>query len=149
HKVHHAEKDLDVSSGLRFHTIEMLISMLIKSLVIIAIGIPVKAVLVFEIILNGMAMFNHSNLFIPVKIDNWLRKLVVTPDMHRIHHSVDMKEANSNFGFNLSVWDFLFRTFTKDPKQTHETIELGEPGSKDVNKQSLWWILTYPFRKNI
>jgi sterol desaturase/sphingolipid hydroxylase (fatty acid hydroxylase superfamily) len=146
HRVHHAEKDLDVSSGMRFHTIEMILSMVIKSVIIVAIGIPVNAVLYFEIILNGMAMFNHSNLFIPAKIDKVLRKLFVTPDMHRIHHSVDIKEANTNFGFNLSIWDYLFRTVTENPKQPQETIELGEPSTKDVEKQSLWWILTYPFK---
>ncbi|MDX8408310.1 MAG: sterol desaturase family protein, partial [Mariprofundaceae bacterium] len=111
HMVHHADRDLDVSSGLRFHPLEILLSMLIKMGLIALLGAPLMAVIIFETILNGMAMFNHANIRLPLGIDRALRLLLVTPDMHRVHHSVIVRETNSNYGFNLSLWDRLFGTY--------------------------------------
>lgn len=111
HSVHHTDRDLDVTSGVRFHPVEIGLSLLWKALVILALGPAVVAVLVFEIVLNATALFTHSNLRLPRRVDSVLRSLVVTPAMHRIHHSVVETETNSNYGFNLSVWDRLFRTY--------------------------------------
>jgi sterol desaturase/sphingolipid hydroxylase (fatty acid hydroxylase superfamily) len=111
HKVHHADRDFDVTTGLRFHPLEILLSMGIKVMAIILLGTPAIAVLIFETILNSTALFNHGNVHIPKSGDRWLRWLLVTPDMHRIHHSVIAQETNSNFGFSLSWWDYLFRTY--------------------------------------
>ncbi|MEL6686708.1 MAG: sterol desaturase family protein [Pseudomonadota bacterium] len=111
HSVHHTDRDLDATSGVRFHPVEIAISLLWKALVILALGPSVLAVLTFEVVLNTTAIFTHSNISLPPKIDRTLRTLFVTPDMHRIHHSVREPETNSNFGFNLSVWDRLFRTY--------------------------------------
>lgn len=146
HRVHHAEKDLDVSSGIRFHTIEILLSMAIKSLVILVFGLPPSAILIFEIILNGMAMFNHSNLRLNLRFDNSLRNVIVTPDMHRIHHSIVPKEAHSNFGFNLSIWDLIFNTYTAKPQSPQETLILGDPHQETPSQQSIWFLLSYPFK---
>src|SRR3989344_2169718 len=110
HRMHHADLDFDVTTGTRFHPVEMLLSMLIKAAVIFVIGAPVAAVLVFEIVLNLAAMFNHSNIRMPAALDAVLRLFVVTPDMHRVHHSLDAGETNRNFGFNLPWWDRLFGT---------------------------------------
>ncbi|HFQ89744.1 MAG TPA: sterol desaturase family protein, partial [Desulfobulbus sp.] len=111
HMVHHADLDIDVSTGLRFHPVEILVSMLIKMATVAALGPPVAAVLLFEILLNGTAMFNHGNIRLPRSVDRVLRLLVVTPDMHRVHHSVIIRETNSNFGFNFPWWDRLFGTY--------------------------------------
>ena len=110
HRVHHADLDFDVTTGARFHTIEIILSMLIKFATIIVLGPPLLAVVIFEVILNAMAMFNHANVRLPLALDKVLRLFVVTPDMHRVHHSVEDDEANSNFGFNLSLWDRMFGT---------------------------------------
>ena len=128
HRVHHTDLDLDVTSGLRFHPVEIVLSMWWKLCVILLLGPSPTAVLVFEIVLNASALFNHSNLALPERIDSWLRRLVVTPDMHRIHHSVIAQETHSNFGFNLSCWDRLFRTYRNTPAagQTGMTIGLPE-----------------------
>ncbi len=125
HRVHHADLDFDVTTGARFHTIEIVLSLLIKFATIVVLGPPVVAVVVFEIILNAMAMFNHGNVRLPVGLDRVLRWLVVTPDMHRIHHSVADDEANSNFGFNLSIWDRLFGTYRDQPRDGHEGMTIG------------------------
>lgn len=125
HRVHHADPDFDVTTGARFHPIEIILSMLIKFATIVLLGAPVLAVIVFEIVLNAMAMFNHSNIRLPGVIDKALRFLVVTPDMHRVHHSVEDDEANSNFGFNLSWWDRLFGTYRDQPRAGHEAMHIG------------------------
>ena len=125
HRVHHADLDYDVTTGARFHPIEILLSMLIKFAVIIVLGPPVLAVILFEIILNATSMFNHSNVRIPVGIDRVLRLFVVTPDMHRVHHSVEDDETNSNFGFNLPWWDRLFGTYRDQPRHGHEAMTIG------------------------
>lgn len=125
HKVHHTDLELDVSTGLRFHPVEILLSMLIKAGVILALGLPAVGVLIFEIVLNGTSLFNHGNIRIPVAIDRWLRRLVVTPDMHRVHHSPLPVETNSNFGFNLPWWDRLFHSYRDQPQAGHLDMRLG------------------------
>jgi sterol desaturase/sphingolipid hydroxylase (fatty acid hydroxylase superfamily) len=125
HRVHHADLDFDVTTGARFHPLEIILSMLIKFATIIVLGPPVLAVVIFEVVLNGIAMFNHSNVRLPLGIDRVLRWLVVTPDMHRVHHSVEDDEANSNFGFNLPWWDRLFGTYRDQPRAGHQGMTIG------------------------
>ena len=147
HRVHHTDRALDVSSALRFHTLEIVLSMLIKMVAVVLLGAPVVAVIVFEIILNALAMFNHANMRLPLKLDKILRKVIVTPDMHRTHHSVLIKESNTNFGFNLSVWDVLFKSYTAEPEKGCEKIELGiVPFEKSSETKSFLWLLMLPFR---
>lgn len=125
HRMHHADLEFDVSTGLRFHPVEILLSMGIKLAVVVALGPPAVAVLVFEVLLNATAMFNHSNIRIPAAIDRVLRLVVVTPDMHRIHHSIQPSETNSNFGFNLPWWDRLLGTYRPHPREGHEAMTIG------------------------
>ena len=125
HRVHHADLDYDVTTGARFHPIEIILSMLIKFAVILVMGPPIVAVVIFEVVLNAMSMFNHSNVRLPLGLDRVLRFFVVTPDMHRVHHSVEDNEANSNFGFNLSIWDRLFGTYIAQPRGGHEAMTIG------------------------
>ncbi|WP_419168251.1 sterol desaturase family protein [Halobacteriovorax sp.] len=146
HQVHHADIDLDVSSGNRFHTIEIALSFLYKFLLILLIGPSSKAVILFEILLNSMAMFNHSNIFIPKKIDNILRCFIVTPDMHRIHHSIKKNEHNSNFGFNLSIWDFIFKTYKESPSLGQLKMTIGLPYFRQQKYISPISLLTMPFQ---
>ncbi len=146
HRVHHADLDFDVTTGSRFHTLEILLSMLIKFATIIVLGPPIVAVLIFEVLLNLTAMFNHSNAKIPLPIDRVLRWFVVTPDMHRVHHSVEDDEANSNFGFNLPWWDRLFGTYIDQPRGGHEGMTIGIHKFRDA-KQTAWLpaMLALPF----
>ena len=125
HRVHHADLDFDVTTGTRFHTLEILLSMLIKVAVIVLLGPPVMAVVLFEVILNATSMFNHANVRIPATLDRFLRPIVVTPDMHRVHHSIEDDETNSNFGFNLPWWDRLFGTYRAQPRAGHEAMTIG------------------------
>ena len=125
HRVHHADLDFDVTTGARFHTLEIILSMLIKFATIVVLGPPVVAVVIFEVVLNATAMFNHSNVRLPLGLDYVLRWVVVTPDMHRVHHSVEDDEANSNFGFNLPWWDRLFGTYRDQPRAGHENMSIG------------------------
>jgi len=125
HRVHHADLDYDVTTGARFHTIEILLSMLIKFATIVLLGPPVVAVVIFEVLLNATAMFNHGNVKLPARLDRVLRWVLVTPDMHRVHHSVEDDEANSNFGFNLTWWDRLFGTYREQPRAGHEGMTIG------------------------
>lgn len=125
HRVHHADLDFDVTTGLRFHPLEILLSMAIKTGVILALGAPVAAVLVFEIVLNATSMFNHGNVRLPLHIDRILRWLVVTPDMHRVHHSWHQEETNSNYGFNLPWWDRLLGTYRAQPREGHLQMTVG------------------------
>jgi sterol desaturase/sphingolipid hydroxylase (fatty acid hydroxylase superfamily) len=125
HRVHHADPDFDVTTGARFHPIEIILSMLIKFATIAVLGPPVLAVVIFEVLLNATAMFNHSNVRLHLTIDKVLRLFVVTPDMHRVHHSVEDDEANSNFGFNLPWWDRLFGTYRDQPRAGHENMTIG------------------------
>ncbi len=140
HAVHHSDRDLDVSSGLRFHPIEILGSMLFKIGIVLALGPSPFAVMVFEAILNGMAQFSHSNIKLPLPLDRALRWGLVTPDMHRIHHSVEVDETNSNYGFNLSVWDRMLGTYLHDGKKPQPEIVIGLsafPENKDVSFSKL------------
>jgi len=145
HRMHHADIDYDVTTGSRFHPIEMILSLLIKFAVIMVLGPPAVAVLLFEVILNGMAMFNHSNIALPIKIDRWLRYLIVTPDMHRVHHSVINHEADSNFGFNLSIWDRLFGTYQAQPIKGHQGMQIGLHQFREPKYLTLPWLLLLPF----
>ena len=148
HRVHHADLDFDLTTGLRFHSIEILFSMLLKWLVIILLGPAAFAVLVFETVLNGMAVFNHANAKLPIKLDSVLRRLIVTPDMHRVHHSVIVDETNSNYGFNLSIWDRLFHTYRDQPARGHDAMTIGLAGFRDAQQVSLLrGILMLPFDK--
>ena len=125
HRVHHADLDYDLTTGARFHPLEIILSMLIKFATILLLGPPLAGVILFEVILNGMAMFNHGNIRLPLALDRVLRRLLVTPDMHRVHHSVEDDEANSNFGFSLSIWDRLFGTYRDQPRAGHEGMTIG------------------------
>ncbi|MBE9515634.1 MAG: sterol desaturase family protein [Proteobacteria bacterium] len=146
HRVHHADLDYDVTTGARFHTIEIILSMLIKFATIIVLGAPVVAVIIFEVVLNAMAMFNHGNVGLPKSLDKALRWFVVTPDMHRVHHSIEDDEANSNFGFNLSCWDRLFGTYRDQPRNGHIGMTIGIRKFRDP-KQASWitGMLAMPF----
>lgn len=125
HRMHHADLEFDVTTGLRFHPVEILLSMGIKCVVIAVLGPPAVAVLIFEILLNATAMFNHSNVYLANRFDRYLRYLVVTPDMHRVHHSIHPSETNSNFGFNLPWWDRLLGTYCAQPKDGHKNMVIG------------------------
>ena len=146
HRVHHADLDFDVTTGSRFHTLEILLSMLIKFATIVVLGPPVVAVIIFEVILNLTAMFNHSNAKLPLGIDRVLRWFLVTPDMHRVHHSVEDDEANSNFGFSLPWWDRLFGTYRDQPRGGHEGMTIGIHKFRNP-KQTSWLpaMLALPF----
>ena len=125
HRMHHADLEFDATTGLRFHPIEILISTVFKLAVVAALGPPAVAVLLFEVILNATALFNHANISLPPSVDRWLRWIVVTPDMHRVHHSVDPRETNSNYGFNLPWWDRLLGTYVAQPAKGHNVMEIG------------------------
>jgi sterol desaturase/sphingolipid hydroxylase (fatty acid hydroxylase superfamily) len=125
HRVHHADPDFDVTTGARFHPLEIILSMLIKFSVIITLGPPIIAVIIFEVLLSTTAMFNHSNVHLNLTLDKYLRLLVVTPDMHRVHHSINADETNSNFGFNLPWWDRLFGTYKDQPEAGHKKMIIG------------------------
>jgi len=147
HRMHHADLDYDVTTGFRFHPIEIIPSMGVKLGIISLIGAPPISVIIFEIFLNAIAMFNHGNIYLPIKIDRVLRWFLVTPDMHRIHHSVRVNEINSNFGFNLPWWDHLFGTYKKDPKDKHETMIIGTDLFREEKYLNLHWLLIRPFLK--
>ncbi|EGU30505.1 hypothetical protein VII00023_10864 [Vibrio ichthyoenteri ATCC 700023] len=147
HRMHHADQDIDVTTGARFHPIEMIMSMWIKIAIVVSLGISPLAVLLFEIILNVSAMFNHSNAKLPLSLDKWLRKAIVTPDMHRVHHSEIVKETHSNFGFFLSIWDRLFRTYRDQPQLGHDKVKIGIPEFQTPREQWLDKMLTQPFRR--
>jgi sterol desaturase/sphingolipid hydroxylase (fatty acid hydroxylase superfamily) len=146
HRMHHADLEFDVTTGARFHPIEILLSMGIKLGVIAAMGTPAVAVLIFEVLLNATSMFNHSNVRMPVPLDRVLRWIVVTPDMHRVHHSIVARETNSNFGFNLPWWDRLFGTYRDQPAAGHLSMTIGIEQFRDPAEQRLDRMLTQPFR---
>ena len=146
HRVHHADLDFDVTTGARFHPIEIGLSMLIKFAVILALGPPAVAVLVFEMLLNASSMFNHGNVRFPAAIDRVLRRVVVTPDMHRVHHSIDPRETNSNFGFSLPWWDRLFGTYRAEPQAGHEAMTIGIDRFRAPRELWLDRMLLQPFR---
>jgi sterol desaturase/sphingolipid hydroxylase (fatty acid hydroxylase superfamily) len=145
HRMHHADPDFDVSTGIRFHPLSIILWMLIKLLLVLLLGAPPVAVLLAEIILNVTAMFNHGNIYIPPRIDAVLRLFLVTPDMHRVHHSVVPQETNTNFGFNFPWWDRLFKTYRAQPDKGHENMEIGIRGFQDARAQYLHRLLAHPF----
>ena len=146
HRMHHADQAIDVTTGLRFHPLEIVLSMVIKLAVVAALGPPAVAVLIFEILLNATAMFNHSNIRLPKGVDRVLRLFVVTPDMHRVHHSIDPKETDSNYGFNLPWWDRLLGTYIAQPSKGHDDMTIGFEQFRRVREQWLDKMLTQPFR---
>ena len=147
HRMHHADLDFDVTTGSRFHTIEIVLSVLLKLAAVVVIGPPALAVLVFEVLLNGTSMFNHGNLRLPSGLDRVLRWFVVTPDMHRVHHSDIPAETNSNFGFNLPWWDRLFGTYRAQPSLGHERMTIGLDAFRDAGELHLHRMLLQPFRR--
>lgn len=146
HRVHHADPDFDVTTGTRFHPLEILLSVGIKCIVVGALGAPAVAVLVFEVLLNATAMFNHANARVPAGVERYLRWWVVTPDMHRVHHSIIRSETDSNFGFNLPCWDRLFGTYRAQPKAGHLAMKIGTEGLGWPQELRIARLLTQPFR---
>jgi sterol desaturase/sphingolipid hydroxylase (fatty acid hydroxylase superfamily) len=150
HRVHHADLDYDVTTGARFHPLEIVLSMLIKFAAIVVLGPPVVAVVIFEVLLNATAMFNHGNIGLPAKLDRVLRWVVVTPDMHRIHHSIEDDETNSNFGFNLPWWDRLFGTYRDQPRAGQLGMTIGIRDHADPREVArLDGMLLLPFRGEV
>ena len=149
HLVHHVDLDFDTTTGIRFHTVETLLSFAWKGVVIALLGAPALAVMIFEILLNGTALFNHSNARLPLWLDRVLRLVLVTPDMHRVHHSVENHETNSNYGFCLSWWDFLFCTYDAQPDAGHDAMTIGRPEFRDPNVERLPFMLRLPFQRGL
>ena len=147
HRMHHSDVDIDVSTAIRFHPIEIVLSMLWKMIIVILLGAPAIAVLIFEIVLNGAAMFNHSNLKLPLGLDRILRLFIVTPDMHRVHHSIVHNETDSNYGFNLAIWDRIFGTYIDQPEAGHKNMKIGLSEWQDERPTKLLWSLKVPFIK--
>jgi len=145
HRVHHADVDMDVTTAIRFHPVEIALSMGLKIGLVYLLGPAAIAVILFEILLNGMAMFNHANINLPPRVDAVLRRFVVTPDMHRVHHSVHRDEHDTNYGFSLSVWDRLFGTYRAQPRGGHQDMETGLAW-RDDRPSRLGWSLLLPFR---
>ncbi len=146
HRMHHADLEFDFTTGVRFHPLEILLSMIIKVGVVAALGAPALAVLIFEVLLNATSMFNHGNARLPLRIDAALRWFVVTPDMHRVHHSIVPRETNSNFGFNLPWWDRLFGTYRAQPTAGHDDMIIGIEQFRDPRELSIHRMLAQPFR---
>jgi sterol desaturase/sphingolipid hydroxylase (fatty acid hydroxylase superfamily) len=144
HRMHHSDLDFDATTGVRFHPVEILLSMLIKMGAVLALGAPAVAVIVFEIALNATSMFSHANLRLPPAADRALRRLIVTPDMHRVHHSVHREEHDTNYGFNLSWWDHVFRSYTDQPRDGHATMQIGLPQFRGNDDQRLLRLLKQP-----
>jgi sterol desaturase/sphingolipid hydroxylase (fatty acid hydroxylase superfamily) len=149
HRMHHADLDFDVTTGVRFHPIEILLSLVTKLGLVAVLGPPAVAVLIFEAALNSTSMFNHSNLRIPDRIDAVLRNMLVTPDMHRVHHSIVVQETNSNFGFNLSWWDRILGTYCPQPAAGHEQMIIGIDIFRDPAELRLDRMLRQPFRSGV
>jgi len=146
HRVHHSDTDIDVTTAIRFHPIEIAFSMLLKIGLVYLLGPAAFAVIIFEIILNGTAMFNHSNLALPLPLDAVLRRVLVTPDMHRVHHSTHRHEHDSNYGFSLSIWDHMFGTYVAQPAEGHDKMKIGLRWQDD-KPSKLGWSLRLPFGK--
>ncbi|ADZ92532.1 sterol desaturase family protein [Marinomonas mediterranea] len=145
HRVHHTDPELDISSAVRFHPLEILLSLCIKSAVIVVLGIPALSVLLFDILLNAASLFNHTNARLPKKIEKIVRLIIVTPDHHRIHHSRDINEANSNYAFFLSIWDKIFDSYTHSAKQGDLQIAIGLPQTKQYEPKGILSLFTMPF----
>ena len=148
HKVHHADRDIDVTTGTRFHPVEIVLSMFYKCLCVLLIGPAVIAVFIFEMVLNATAMFNHANVKLPSWLDRGIRMILVTPDMHRVHHSIIRRETDSNYGFSLSVWDRIFGTYIARPSAGHDRMTIGLSQYQTSRPSSLAWCLNLPFRSS-
>jgi sterol desaturase/sphingolipid hydroxylase (fatty acid hydroxylase superfamily) len=146
HRVHHADRDIDVTTAIRFHPVEIALSMFLKIGLVYIIGPSAVAIILFEIILNGTAMFNHANIKLPLGIDRVLRLILVTPDMHRVHHSVKRREHDSNYGFSLSIWDRFFGTYIAQPEEGHDDMTIGLQWQDD-RPSKLGWSLRLPFSR--
>ncbi len=146
HQVHHADIDIDLTTGARFHPVEIWVSMLYKMAIVILIGASPVAVIAFEVILNALAMFNHANFAMPLAMDKIVRKLFVTPDFHRVHHSVIRRETDSNYGFNLSIWDRIFGTYIAQPQKGHDAMSIGLEKFRDKKTANILWCLALPFK---
>jgi sterol desaturase/sphingolipid hydroxylase (fatty acid hydroxylase superfamily) len=146
HRMHHADLDIDVTTGVRFHPLEILLSLAIKVAAVIVLGVPAVAVLIFEVLLNASAMFNHSNVALPRQLEPIARWIIVTPQMHQVHHSVERAETDSNFGFNLPWWDRLFGTYRAEPAAREHGMIIGLPIFRDISELSIVRLLTQPFR---
>jgi sterol desaturase/sphingolipid hydroxylase (fatty acid hydroxylase superfamily) len=146
HRMHHADLDIDVTTGVRFHPLEILLSLAIKIAVVALLGIPALAVLIFEVLLNATSLFNHSNVALPPRLDAIARWIVVTPQMHQVHHSIERAETDSNFGFNLPWWDRLFGTYRVEPAAGEQGIVIGLPIFRDITETRIARLLTQPFR---
>jgi sterol desaturase/sphingolipid hydroxylase (fatty acid hydroxylase superfamily) len=146
HQVHHADVDIDVTTAIRFHPIEIALSMILKIGLVYLLGPSAIAIILFEVILNGTAMFNHANIKLPLKVDAIVRRVLVTPDMHRVHHSVHRSEHDSNYGFSLSIWDQLFGTYIAQPAEGHDDMLIGLRW-QDARPSKLNWSLLMPFRQ--
>ncbi|MEM8645328.1 MAG: sterol desaturase family protein [Pseudomonadota bacterium] len=146
HQMHHADRDIDVTTGARFHPVEIILSMLYKFAVIILLGAPALAVFIFEVLLNGSAMFNHANWRMPLWLDKIVRWVFVTPDMHRVHHSIRHRETDSNYGFNLSVWDRMFGTYIDQPRDGHDGMTIGLKPYQNSKPSNILWCLALPFK---
>lgn len=147
HRVHHTDREIDVTTGVRFHPFEIIFSMGLKIAGVLLLGAPVLGVVVYEILLNAVSMFNHSNINLPLAVDSFVRRLIVTPDMHRVHHSVIRRETDSNYGSVLSVWDRLFRTYVPQPREGHTGMTIGLHEFRDKRSIGLLWLLLQPFLK--
>lgn len=147
HRVHHCDHGFDCSTGLRFHPLEIILSMSYKIVIVLVLGVPLGVLIVFEIVLNASSLFNHGNLNIPVRVDSILRRVIVTPDMHRIHHSERLEETNSNYGFSVSFWDRLFRSYRSQPQQGQLAMQIGLREYQAENQLSFAKLLTQPFRR--
>ena len=147
HRMHHSDVDIDVSTAIRFHPIEIILSMVWKMIIVVILGAPAISVLIFEIVLNGAAMFNHSNIKLPLWLDRILRVFIVTPDMHRVHHSIVHQETDSNYGFNLAIWDRLFGTYIDQPEAGHDGMKIGLRDWQDERPTNVLWSLKVPFIK--
>ncbi len=147
HQVHHADTEFDVTTGIRFHPLEIIFSLVWKIAVVLVLGVPAIAVLTFEIALNATSMFSHANVRLPLWLDGLVRRVTVTPDMHRIHHSIAMDETNSNFGFNLSLWDRLFGTYRESAVGNQSTMLIGLASHRSATTAQLSWLLRFPFAR--
>lgn len=145
HRMHHTDRDLDFTSALRFHPFELFISMVVKLMAVWIFGIDAKTFIIFEICINSFAMFNHGNFSVPYKVEKILRIFIITPDIHRIHHSVLLNECNSNYGTIFTVWDYLFKSLVLIPKKGQDGMVIGLPGYKDKKYQYFHWMLITPF----
>ena len=145
HSVHHVDRDMDASTALRFHPAELGLSMLLKALVVLLLGAPLYAVVLFEVALNGFAIFNHANLRMPRVLDAALRLVLVTPDVHRVHHSTRTEEQNSNYGFSTTLWDRLFRTYRAQASESHQSMPIGLAAHQERESSELIWSLKLPF----